>query len=109
MVNTDDPSAYRDADVLRLLHHDRGMPTSEIAERYGVSQSTVGRHMRRNGVERMGHRADDRYAPPRGVVVPDGSPVVCRVCGRIHGDPAVQAECERRASREAAEGAEWPC
>lgn len=42
---------YQDPEVLRILYHDRDLNQTEIAEKFGVDQSTVSRQLRKHGIK----------------------------------------------------------
>ena len=56
--------SYRDKETLRTLYHDEGMSLRDIGDKYGVSNVTIYRWMKRHGIER---RDDSRSKGYHGV------------------------------------------
>lgn len=56
-----DDAPHKDPDTLRELYHDKGLSTHEIADRFGVMQSTISYWMNKHDVER---RTPNQEKPP---------------------------------------------
>lgn len=54
---------YKDEETLRRLYHDEGLSSIEIAERAGVSKTTILRRMRKHGIDRLGSVEARRKGP----------------------------------------------
>lgn len=109
-VTSDETPEHRDADVLRRMHHDEGMPVSNMADELGVSASTVRGQMVRLGVERLGHRPESSLSGRRGANDHSGESALdldagsdgqhpCPDCGQEYLDPADQHDCMRAHAR----------
>jgi hypothetical protein len=63
MPNQWDRDVPYSAEELHRLYHDEGMSQREIAERFGIRQTTVSRHMKRAGINSRLARARDQSGP----------------------------------------------
>lgn len=102
----DDPRPHQDKKTLVEMHHRRGMSTSEMAKKLGVSQSTVYDQMVRLNVERLGFSAD-RVIPDGSIIERDDDTLDCPDCGQSHESEASQHECMRSHARAIADSTGW--
>lgn len=69
-----DDKPYADEGTLRELYHGQGMSAIEMAERFGVSDTTIRNYMERCGIERR-KAYNDPSRPPAHVLDPHGDGV----------------------------------